>query len=87
LRLQRIIPGLVLAVAPFLYAAQARPQTQIAAQTILRLEDHWLHAKTAQEAAHFLASDFVGVSTRGAIETREQRLARSRPPPQCTLSA
>jgi hypothetical protein len=92
LRLQRIIlglvPGLVLAVAPFLYAAaQARPQTQTAAQTILRLEDHWLHAKTAHEAARFLASDFVGVSTRGAIETREQRLARSRPPPQCTLSA
>jgi hypothetical protein len=30
----------------------------------------------------FLAPDFVGVSTRGVIETREQRLARFRPAPQ-----
>jgi hypothetical protein len=92
LRLQRIIlglvPGLVLAVAPFLYAAaQARPQTQTAAQTILRIEDHWLHAKTAQEAARFLAPDFVGVSTSGVIETREQRLARFRPAPQPPATA
>jgi Domain of unknown function (DUF4440) len=88
LRLQRIIPGIVLATAPFLCAiAQARPQAPSATQTILRIEDQWLHAKTTQEAAQFLAADFVGVSTRGVIETREQRLARFRPTPQPPASA
>jgi hypothetical protein len=96
LRLQPIIPGLVsgllLAVASLCATAQARPQGPPATQTILRLrilriEDQWLHAKTAQEAARFLAPDFVGVSTRGTIETREQRVARFRPAPQPPASA
>jgi hypothetical protein len=97
LRLQPIIRGLVLSVVPFLCAtAQAPAKAGNATQTILRLrilriEDQWLHAKTAQEAAHFLAPDFVGVSTRGVIETREQRLARlpqrrSRLLARCTLN-
>ena len=51
------------------------------------MEDQWLHAKTAQEAARFLAPDFVGVNTRGAIETRDQRLARFRPAPQSPATA
>jgi hypothetical protein len=82
------VSGLALAVAPLLCAtAQALPKTGAATQTILRIrilrmEDQWLHAKTAQEAAHFLAPDFVGVSTHGVIETREQRLARFLPAPQ-----
>jgi hypothetical protein len=29
----------------------------------LRIEDQWLHAWTAQEAARFLAPDFIDVST------------------------
>jgi hypothetical protein len=70
--------------------AQAPQQNRTATQTILRIEDQWLHAKTAQEASCFLASDFVGVSTRGVIETREQRLAsgrlRNRPLLRCTLN-
>jgi hypothetical protein len=86
LRLQAIIPGLVFAVAFFCATAQAQPQartaTPSATQTIFHIEDQWLHAKTAQEAARFLAADFVGVSTRGVIETREQSLARFRPAPQ-----
>ncbi|HEX6773156.1 MAG TPA: nuclear transport factor 2 family protein [Acidobacteriaceae bacterium] len=60
---------------------------QAATQTILHIEDQWLHAKTAQEAAQFLAPDFVGVSTQGVIETREQRLARFRPAPQPPATA
>lgn len=83
MRLQRIIPGLVLTSASILCTtAQTQPQIRPATQTILRIEAQWLHAKTAKEAALFLASDFVGVSTRGVIETREQRLARFRPAPQ-----
>lgn len=54
---------------------------------IRRIEEQWLHAKTAQEAGQFLAPDFVGVSTRGVIETREQRLARFRPAPQPPATA
>jgi hypothetical protein len=77
-----IQPTLLLAAAPLLYVtAQVRPQAQVATPTILRIEDQWLHAKSVQDAARFLAPDFVGVSTRGAIETREQRLARFRPAP------
>jgi hypothetical protein len=92
LRLQRIIAGLVsglvLATAPLLCAAaQAPSKAGSTTQTILRLEDQWLNAKTAQEAARFLAPDFVGVSTLGVIETREQRLARFRPAPQPPASA
>jgi hypothetical protein len=92
LRLRRIIPGLVsglaLAIVPLLCATAGAPSkagntTQtILRIRILRIEDRWLHAKTAQEAARFLALDFVGVSTHGVIETREQRLARFRPAPQ-----
>jgi hypothetical protein len=67
--------------------AQAPQQTRTATETILRIEDQWLHAKTAQEASRCLASDFVGVSTRGVIETREQRLARFRPAPQPPATA
>jgi hypothetical protein len=87
LRLQRIIPSLAFTVAPFCVTAHAWPQAQSATHAILRLEDQWLHAKTAQEAARFLAPDFVGVSTRGVIETREQRLARFRPAPQPPATA
>jgi hypothetical protein len=46
------------------------------------MEDQWLHAKTPQEAARFLAPDFIGINTHGVIETREQRLAHFRPAPQ-----
>lgn len=85
---QRFIPGLLFAVALLPGAtAQAPKQSRTATQTILRVEDQWLHAKTAPEAARFLASDFIGVSTRGVIETREQRLARFRPAPQPPASA
>jgi uncharacterized protein DUF4440 len=88
LRLQRIIRGLVLALAPFLCPiTQAPSQTRSATQNILSLEDRWLHAKNAQEAAGFLAPDFIGVSTRGVIETRKQRLARFRPAPQGPATA
>ena len=62
--------------------AQALPPDDAATQTIRRIEDQWLHAKTAQEAGRFLAPDFIGISTRGVIENREQRLARFRPAPQ-----
>jgi hypothetical protein len=77
LRLQRILPGL-LAVAFVCATAQTHPEAQSATRTILQIEDQWLHAKTASEAARFLAPDFVGVGTRGVIETRRQRLARRR---------
>lgn len=87
MRLRPIIPGLVFTVALFCATAHARPPAQSATQTILRIEDQWLHAKTAQEAARFLAPDFVGVSTRGVIETRGQRLARFRPAPQPPATA
>lgn len=60
---------------------------QDATAAIRRIEDQWLHAKAAQEAGQFLAPDFVGVSTRGVIETREQRLARFRPSPQSPATA
>jgi hypothetical protein len=90
LRLQRIIPGL-LAVALLCATAQARPPAQTTiqstTQTILRMEDQWLYARTAQEAARFLAPDFIGVNTHGVIETREQRLARFRPAPQPPATA
>jgi hypothetical protein len=80
---------LLFAVALFGSTALAQPQPEAPAvtQSILRMEDQWLHAKTAQEAARFLASDFVGVSTHGVIETREQRLARFRPAPQPPATA
>jgi hypothetical protein len=84
-----IIDGLLLVfvlATPFCATAQARSQA-IATQTILHIEDQWLHAKTAQDAARFLAPDFVGVSTRGIIETRGQRLARFRPAPQPPATA
>jgi hypothetical protein len=85
--MRRIIPGLVsglaLAIAPLLCATAGAPsKAGNTTQTILRMEDRWLHAKTAQEAAHFLAPDFVGISTHGVIETREQRLARFLPAPE-----
>jgi hypothetical protein len=60
---------------------------QTPAQAILHIEDQWLHARTAAEAARFLAPDFVGVSTNGVIETRAQRLARFRPAPQPPATA
>jgi hypothetical protein len=54
LRRLRFIPGLIFAVALLPYAtAQAPQQTGTATQTILRIEDQWLHARTAQEAARF----------------------------------
>jgi hypothetical protein len=91
LRRTPVIPGLLLALAPFLCAAaqapHTRPEGKSATQTILRIEDQWLRAKTALEAARFLAPDFIGVSTRGVIETREQRLARFRPAPQSPATA
>lgn len=46
------------------------------------MEDQWLHARTAQDAARFLAPDFIGVNTHGVIEGREQRLAHFHPAPQ-----
>jgi len=92
LRLQRIIAGLAFAVAFSCVTAHAWPQAQSASDAILRLrilriEDQWLHARTAQEAARFLAPDFIGVSTRGVIETRNERLARFRPAPQPPATA
>ena len=65
----------------------ASPQTQAATRTILRIEDQWLHARTAPDVARFLASDFIGISTHGVVETREQRLARFRPSPQPPATA
>jgi hypothetical protein len=89
LRLSRITHALLLAVAVLSATAQAQPQPEAPAvtQAILHIEDQWLHAKTAQEAARFLAPDFIGVSTRGVIETREQRIARFRPAPQPPAAA
>jgi len=91
LRPQRIIAGLAFTVALFCVTAHAWPQAQSATHAILRLlEDQWLHAKTAQEAARFLALDFIGVSTRGVIPTSGSPASaqrRSRLPPRCTLSA
>lgn len=78
----------MLASLPLLCAAVPVATPEATATTaILRIEDQWLHAKTAQEAGQFLAPDFVGVSTRGVIETREQRLARFRPAPQPPATA
>jgi len=75
--------NLVLVAVTLLGAiAQGLPPDDAAAQTIRRIEDQWLHAKTAQEAGRFLAPDFIGINTRGVIENREQRLARFRPAPQ-----
>lgn len=73
---------LVLLLALVCGAAPAPPQDKAATQSILRIEDQWLHARTAQEAARFLAPDFIGVNARGVIESREQRLAHFRPAPQ-----
>ncbi|HEY3989193.1 MAG TPA: nuclear transport factor 2 family protein [Acidobacteriaceae bacterium] len=87
MRLQPTIAGLLFTVAPLLGSAEPHPQAKTATRTILQIEDQWLHAKTAQEAAHFLAPDFIGVSTRGVIETREQRLARFRSDPQPPATA
>ena len=88
MRLRSLIPSLVLVSLPLLCAAApvATPEAT-ATTTILRIEDQWLHAKTAEEAGQFIAPDFVGVSTRGVIETREQRLARFRPAPQPPTTA
>ena len=84
--------GLAFTVALFCVTAHAWPQSQSASDAILRMrilriEDQWLHARTAQEAADFLAPDFIGVSTRGVIETRDERLARFRPAPQPPATA
>jgi hypothetical protein len=62
--------------------AQAPPQGHDATTTILRIEGQWLHARSAEDAARFLAPDFIGVNTHGIIETREQRLAHFRPAPR-----
>jgi hypothetical protein len=86
LRLRRTIPLLALTGLPLFCLAAPAPK-QDATATIRRIEDQWLHAKTAQEAGQFLALDFVGVSTRGVIETREQRLARFHPAPQPPAAA
>jgi hypothetical protein len=97
LRSHRIIPALVFAVAVFTIpalgslslpcAASAPPKASIPTETIVRIEDQWLHAKTAREAGRFMAPDFVGVSTRGVIETRSQRLARFHASPQPPATA
>jgi hypothetical protein len=83
LRLHSIISSLAFASLPLLCtAAPTAKQVEDPTATILRIEDQWLHARTAQQAGQFLAPDFVSVSTRGVIETRSQRLARFRPAPQ-----
>jgi hypothetical protein len=88
MRFHRLIPVLAGAGLPLLCAAAPAPkQASDPAAIIRRIEDHWLHAKSAQEAGQFLAPDFVGVSTLGVIETREQRLARFRPAPQPPATA
>ena len=88
MKLHGIIPFLVFARLPLLGASTpVLSGEQGPTRTILHIEDQWLHAKTAQEAAQFLASDFVGVSTRGVIETRSQRLARFRRGPQPPATA
>jgi hypothetical protein len=92
LKLRPIMTGLAFTVALFCVTAHAWPQSQSASDAILRMrilriEDQWLHARTAQEAADFLAPDFIGVSTRGVIETRDERLARFRPAPQPPATA
>ena len=69
------------------FALPLAAPAQSAMETILRIEDQWLHAKTADEAARLLAPDFIGVSTSGIIESREQRLARFRPAPQPPATA
>jgi hypothetical protein len=92
LKLRPIMTGLAFTVALFCVTAHAWPQSQSASDAILRMrilriEGQWLHARTAQEAARFLAPDFIGVSTRGVIETRDERLARFRPAPQPPATA
>jgi Domain of unknown function (DUF4440) len=88
LKFRGIILFLACASLPLLGVSTPAPQhEQDSTSTILRIEDQWLHAKTAQDAAQFLAADFVGVSTRGIIETRAQRLARFRPGPQPPATA
>jgi hypothetical protein len=92
LRPHHIIPALVFAIQVFgslslPCAASAPPKAAIPTETILRIEDQWLHAKTAREAGRFMAPDFVGVSTRGIIETRSQRLARFHAGPQPPATA
>jgi hypothetical protein len=86
LRLYRLIPALALAALPLLCAAASAPQGR-AATKILQIEDQWLHAKSAQDAGRFMAPDFVGISTRGIIETRSQRLARFHAGPQPPATA
>ena len=88
MKLHSAIAFLAFANLPLLGASTVTSQQdQGPAATILHIEDQWLHAKTAQKVAEFLASDFVGVSTRGVIETRAQRLARFRPAPQPPATA
>ncbi len=87
MRPHRFIPALALASLPLLCVAAPAPHSQAATETILQIEDQWLHAKTAQEAGRFMAPDFVGVSTRGVIETRSQRLARFHADPQPPATA
>jgi hypothetical protein len=86
LRPHRLIPALAFATLPLLCAAASAPQGR-AATKILQIEGQWLHAKTAQVAGRFMAPDFVGVSTRGVIETRSQRLARFQTAPRPPATA
>jgi hypothetical protein len=87
LRSHRVIAALALGALPLFCAAASAPHAQVATATIRQIEDQWLHAKTAQEAGRFMAPDFVGVSTRGVIETRSQRLARFHAGPQPPATA
>jgi hypothetical protein len=83
----RLISALALAGLPLLTAAAPAPHVQVATETICQIEGQWLHAKSAQDAGRFMAPDFVGVSTRGVIETRSQRLARFHADPQPPATA
>ena len=87
MRPHRLIPALALAGLPLLFGAAPAPHAQAATETILQIENHWLHSKTAEEAGRFMAPDFVGVSTRGVMETRSQRLARFHAAPQPPATA
>jgi hypothetical protein len=87
LRSHRVIAALALAGLTLFCAAAPAPHAQAATETIRQIEDQWLHAKTPQDAGRFMAQDFVGVTTRGVIETRSQRLARFHAGPQPPATA
>lgn len=87
MRPNRFIPALALASLSLLCFAAPAPHARAATETILQIENDWLHAKTAEEAGRFMAPDFVGVSTRGVIETRSQRLARFQADPRPPATA